>query len=194
MSALRLCFADTAASHQARGRMPRNRKVLTAARLTQTTLAATRTDAPNAAEKEPSASNIPTVTSGGINATAIITPTRDIPAPAVSARAPAAPDASASARSLRLITVRLAIASLNGVSTPTTAPITIATARVRTNPTALARIERANSGPSPSVVASARAMLGPSRGAMTIAPTRISELPRVRPTAATIAERTIVIR
>jgi len=117
--ALIVAFLAFLASHQVRGRTPLSAKVTTPAILTQMTLAATNKNAPKDNSHFPSPKSIPHVTSGGMSATATITPMRAAGAPVEKASVPAEPAARARIRSLEPIDVLAAIAGVSGATSNT---------------------------------------------------------------------------
>ena len=77
-------------------------------------------------------------------------------------------------------------------STVTRAPIATDSAKARAKPSAVRLRAEAASSASPIVVARARATLGPSSGAITIAAMITARSSRSRPTAATITASTVI--
>jgi len=181
-------FLALSFSSHVRGRMPCARNVATAARLMQIRFARNSSPAPSATAHRAAPNAMPRATSGGSSATATMTPTRADERRPATASAPAQPAASPSAMSDGATSERSAI-WVDSPENGSTMPISTASARATPMATKPVFSARRNSSVSPSALANAIAMFGPSRGAITMAPMMTATLSRHKPMAATSVER-----
>ena len=173
-----------------RGRTPFHTKTNCAERMAQTTLSPSKSAAPAAFSGSPAPRNKAEATEGGNKATATITPTKAEDTPVDIDRAAAAPEASASAIISGPIMVRETSSRL---STLTGKNVVRPRAKTKPmiNPVPAALVACFIRDKSPKAVASAKAKIGPNKGAITMAAMTIATLSSFRPIAATIADRIV---